>query len=218
MPQFLSTPTGSYPPNTSVEDTMNKPSLSRTETDELIHWATRDQADLALDGITDGEGYRESMYYVYQKRLDGITLEGMVKQAFGTAGFGIECARLIGEIKNSRFEWARNWKLARHVAPTRCRVKQTVTGPHVLTRLRVNQRHDLCPDAQTLCRAYAQIMAAELREVIAAACDYIQFDEHMYPESREDSPWAAEILNERIASARQVRAARLRWQHREKAF
>jgi 5-methyltetrahydropteroyltriglutamate--homocysteine methyltransferase len=142
MPQFLSTAAGSYPLNTSVEDTMNRPSLSQTETDELIQWATRDQADLPLDGITEDEGYRESVYYFYQKRLDGITSRGMVKQTFGAAGFGIECARLIGEIKNSRFGWARNWKLANHVAPTRCRVKQTVTGPHVLTRFRVNQRHD----------------------------------------------------------------------------
>ena len=94
MPPFLSTVVGSYPRNTSVEDTMKKPSLSRVETDELIQWAARDQADLGLDVITDGEGYRENMYYFYQKRLDGITFEGMVKQSFGTAGFGIECARV----------------------------------------------------------------------------------------------------------------------------
>ena len=156
MPPFVSTVVGSYPRNTSVEDTMKKPSLTRAEIDELIRWAARDQADLGLDVITDGEGYRENMYYFYQKRLDGITFEGMLRQSFGTAGFGIECARVIGEIKNSRFELARNWKLARDAAPSRCRVKQTVTGPHVLTRFSVNQRPDLYPDEQALCRAYAK--------------------------------------------------------------
>jgi len=184
---------------------MKKPSLSRTETDELIRWAARDQADLGLDVITDGEGYRENMYYFYQKRLEGITFEGMVKQSFGTAGFGIECARVIGEIKNSRFELARNWKLARDAAPSRCRVKQTVTGPHVLTRFSVNERPDLYPDEQSLCRAYAQVLAAELREVIAAGCDNIQIDEPMWTESPEDSLWAAEILNELIDSLPRVR-------------
>jgi len=188
-----------------VEDTMKKPSLSRTETDALIQWAARDQADVGLDVITDGEGYRENMYYFYQKRLDGITFDGMVQQSFGTAGFGIECPRVIGEIKNSRFELARNWKLARDAAPSRCRVKQTVTGPHVLTRFSVNQRPDLYPDEQTLCRAYALVLAAELREVIASGCDYIQFDEPMWTESPEDSLWAAEILNELIDSLPRVR-------------
>src|ERR1700691_5526115 len=207
MPPYLSTVVGSYPRNTSVEDTMKKPSLGRREIDELIQWAARDQADLGLDVITDGEAYRENMYYFYQKRLDGITFEAMVKQSFGTAGFGIECARVIGEIKNSRFELARNWKWARAAAPSRCRVKQTVTGPHVLARFSVNQRPDLYPDEQTLCRAYAQILAAELREVIAAGCDYIQFDEPMWTESPEDSLWSAEILNELIASLPPVRVA-----------
>jgi len=205
MPPFISTVVGSYPRNTSVEDTMKKPSLSRAETDELIRWAARDQADLGLDVITDGEGYRENMYYFYQRRLDGITFEGMVKQTFGSAGFGIECARVIGEIKNSRFELARNWKLGRDAAPSRCCVKQTVTGPHVLTRFSVNQRPDLYPDAPTLCRAYSKILAAELREVIAAGCEFIQFDEPMWTESPGDSLWAAEVLNELIDSLPRIK-------------
>jgi 5-methyltetrahydropteroyltriglutamate--homocysteine methyltransferase len=69
----------------------------------------------------------------------------------------------------------------------------------------VNQCPDLYPDEQTLCRAYAEVLAAELREVIAAGCDYIQFDEPMWTESPEDTLWAAEILNELIDSLPRVR-------------
>jgi hypothetical protein len=43
--------------------------------------------------------------------------------------------------------------------------------------------------------------------VIAAGCDYIQFDEPMWTESPEDSVWSAEILNELIASLPPVRVA-----------
>lgn len=207
MNPFTSTVIGSYPRNTSVEDTMKKPTLSRSEIDALIRWAARDQADLGLDVISDGEGYRENMYYFYQKRLDGVTFESMVKQSFGTAGFAIECARVVGEINNPRFELAHNWKLAREAAPASCRVKQTVTGPHVLTRFSVNQRPDLYPDEQTLCRAYAKVLADELREVIAVGCDYIQFDEPMWTESPEDICWSAAILNELIDSLPRVRVA-----------
>jgi 5-methyltetrahydropteroyltriglutamate--homocysteine methyltransferase len=207
MNPFTSTVVGSYPRNTSVADTMKKPTLSRSEIDDLIRWAARDQADLGLDVISDGEGYRENMYYFYQKRLDGVTFESMVKQSFGTAGFAIECARVVGEIKNPRFELARNWRLARDAAPAGCRVKQTVTGPHVLTRFSVNQRPDLYPDEPSLCRAYAKVLADELGEVIAAGCDYIQFDEPMWTESPEDCVWSAEILNELIASLTKVRVA-----------
>jgi len=207
MKPFTSTVIGSYPRNTSVENTMKKPTLSRAEIDDLIRWAARDQADLGLDIITDGEGYRENMYYFYQKRLDGVTFEDMIRQSFGTAGFAIECARVVGEIKNPRFDLARNWKLARENAPAGCRVKQTVTGPHVLTRFSVNQRPDLYPDDKSLCRAYAKGLADELREVIHAGCDYVQFDEPMWTESPEDIVWSAEILNELIASLPRVRVA-----------
>ena len=207
MKPFTSTVIGSYPRNTTVEDTMKKPTLSRSEIDHLIRWAACDQVDLGLDVISDGEGYRENMYYFYQKRLEGVTFESMIKQSFGNAGFAIECARVVDEVKNPRFELARNWKLAREAAPARCRVKQTVTGPHVLTRFSVNQRPDLYPDEQALCRAYAKVLAEELREVIAAGCDYIQFDEPMWTESPEDVIWCAEILNQLIASLPRVRVA-----------
>jgi 5-methyltetrahydropteroyltriglutamate--homocysteine methyltransferase len=205
MTHFRNTVVGSYPRPTKVEDTLKKPTLNQAEVDELIQWAAKDQADLGLDVITDGEGYRENMYYFYQKRLEGVSMENMPKKTFGNAGFGIECARVVGEIKNPRCNLAHNWKVARAAAPKDVRVKQTVTGPHVLTRFSVNERPDLYPDEPALCRAYARILAEELREVIAAGCDFIQFDEPMWTEAPEQSEWAAGILNELIESLPKVR-------------
>jgi 5-methyltetrahydropteroyltriglutamate--homocysteine methyltransferase len=205
MKPFRNTVVGSYPRPSKVEDTLKKPTLNQAEVDELVRWAARDQASLGLDVITDGEGYRENMYYFYQKRLDGVSMENMLKKTFGTAGFGIECARVVGEIKNPRCNLAHNWKTARDAAPKNVRVKQTVTGPHVLTRFSVNERPDLYPDEQSLCRAYAKVLAEELREVIAAGCEFIQFDEPMWTEAPEQSEWAAEILNELIDSLPKVR-------------
>jgi 5-methyltetrahydropteroyltriglutamate--homocysteine methyltransferase len=205
MTRFRNTVVGSYPRPTQVEDTLKKPTLNQTEVDDLIRWAAKDKSDLGLDVITDGEGYRENMYYFYQKRLDGVSMENMPKKTFGNAGFGIECARVIGEIKNPRCNLAHNWKIAREVAPKHIRVTQTVTGPHVLTRFSVNERPDLYPDEPSLCRAYAKVLGDELREVIAAGCDFIQFDEPMWTEAPEQSEWAAEILNELIESLPKVR-------------
>ena len=142
MPPFVSTVVGSYPqPDWLVDRAMLKDTVPRVRLREL---------------------WRVAEPYLAQAQDDATLL---VKQSFGTAGFGIECARVIGEIKNSRFELARNWKLAREAAPACCRVKQTVTGPHVLTRFSVNQRPDLYPDEQALSRAYAKVLAEEIREV-----------------------------------------------------
>ena len=205
MKPYRNTVVGSYPRSTTVADTLKKPTLSPAEVDDLIRWAVKDQASLGLETITDGEGYRENMYYFYQKRLDGVDMREMVPKNFGTAGFGIECARVVGEIKNPRFNLAHCWKLAREQAPAGCEVKQTVTGPHVLTRFSVNERPDLYPDEPSLCRAYAKVLSQELQEVIAAGCTQIQFDEPMWTESPEQSEWAADILNELIDSLGAVR-------------
>ena len=184
---------------------MKRPTVPQAEIDDMIRWAVREQADLGLKLVTDGEGYRENMYYFYQKRLDGVSMENMVQQSFGSAGFAIECARVTGKIRNPRCNLAHNWKVARDAAPPGVAVKQTVTGPHVLTRFSVNERPDLYPDDQTLCRAYAEILRQELAEVIAAGCDQIQFDEPMWTESPEQSEWAVDILNELIGSLGRAR-------------
>lgn len=205
MRPYRATVVGSFPRPASVSDTMKRPTVPQAEIDEIIRWAVREQAALGLETVTDGEGYRENMYYFYQKRLDGVSMENMVLQSFGPAGFAIECARVTGEIRNPRFSLAHNWKVAREAAPAGVVVKQTVTGPHVLTRFTVNERPDLYPDEQALCRAYAAVLRQELKEVIAAGCEHIQFDEPMWTESPEQSEWAAGILNELIDSLGGVR-------------
>jgi len=48
-----------------------------------------------------------------------------------------------------------------------------VTGPHVLYCFNINERKDLYPDAQALCRDWANV----LREEIALGCEHVQFDE-----------------------------------------
>lgn len=198
MSAFRNTVVGSYPRPEKLEDTMKRPVMNREEVDNYIKWATKDQASLGLDTITDGEGYRENMYYFYQKRIDGVTFEDMPKITFGSAGFGIECPRVIGELKNSRFDLARNWKIARDAAPANVEVKLTVTGPHVLYRFSVNERKDLYPDAQALCRAWANVLRDEIAEAIELGCEHVQFDEPMWTESPEESLWAAQILAELI--------------------
>lgn len=200
MKPYRATVVGSFPRPTVVADTMKRPTVTQAEVDDMIRWAVCEQASLGLEMVTDGEGYRENMYYFYQKRLDGISMEDMVLQSFGPAGFAIECARVTGPIRNSRCQLAHNWKVARDAAPAGVTVKQTVTGPHVLTRFSANERPDLYPDDQSLCRAYAEVLRQELSEVIAAGCEHIQFDEPMWTESPEQSEWAVEILNELIQS------------------
>ena len=198
MTDYRATVVGSYPRNIPVVDTMKKETISDDAALDMIRWAVEDQVSLGLEIVSDGEGYRENMYWFYQKRMDGITMEDMAYKSFGEAGFGIECARLVGELGETRWHLANKWKAAREAAPADVLVKQTVTGPHMLSRFTVNERPDLYEDGIAVARAFVDVLARELSEVVDAGCEYIQFDEPVLTLSPDEADWAADVLNELI--------------------
>ena len=198
MTDYRATVVGSYPRNIPVVDTMKKETISDDAALDMIRWAVEDQVSLGLEIVSDGEGYRENMYWFYQKRMDGITMEDMAYKSFGDAGFGIECARLVGELGETRWHLANKWKAAREAAPADVLVKQTVTGPHMLSRFTVNERPDLYEDGIAVARAFVDVLARELSEVVDAGCEYIQFDEPVLTLSPDEADWAADVLNELI--------------------
>jgi 5-methyltetrahydropteroyltriglutamate--homocysteine methyltransferase len=192
---FRTTVTGSYPRPHQPDNTMRKPTLSRTEADDMIRWAVKDQADAGLDIVTDGEGRRENMYYFFQKRLDGVSFDEMEYRKYGPLGFGIEVPKVVGRIENPRFELARDWKVAREAAPRGVEVKLTCTGPHMLAKFSNNARTDLYPTDRDLAQAYVAVLRPELEELVRAGCQLIQFDEPAWTAFPEESAWAAEVLN-----------------------
>jgi 5-methyltetrahydropteroyltriglutamate--homocysteine methyltransferase len=192
---FRTTVVGSYPLPHQPKDTLKKPTLSRAEADDLIRWAAKDQAEVGLDVITDGEGRRENMYYFFQKRLDGLSFEEMEYRKYGPLGFGIEIPKVIGRIENPRFDLARDWKVACESVPGEVEVKLSLAGPHMLAKFSNNERTDLYPSDRHLAEAYAQVLKQELRDVVRAGCELIQFDEPAWTAFPEDAKWAAEVLN-----------------------
>jgi 5-methyltetrahydropteroyltriglutamate--homocysteine methyltransferase len=175
---------------------MKKPTLSRSEADEMIRWAVNDQVEAGLDIVTDGEGRRENMYYFFQKRLDGISFDNMQYRKYGPLGFGIEIANVTDRIENPRFELARDWKVARDTAPPSVEVKLTCTGPHMLSKFSNNTRQDLYPSDRALAEAYASALRAELEELVSAGCELIQFDEPAWTAFPEEAVWGAKVLNQ----------------------
>ena len=66
------TTVGSYPRKDKPKDTLRKPTVSEEEALDMVQWAVEEQCNIGLDYITDGESYRENMYWFYQLRIDGV--------------------------------------------------------------------------------------------------------------------------------------------------
>ena len=208
--KFLTTVTGSYPRKEIQKDTLRKSSVDDDQALEMVKWAVKEQSELGLDIITDGEGYRENMYWFYQLRTTGIdainkkyknfsiggSLDNVdLSKTHGNKGFGVECAVIKSELKNLNTKLAQKWKTARLNTPEHIEVKQTITGPHLLSRFSVNERTDLYPDDKSLAFAYADILIEELEQVCNEGCNYIQFDEPVWTENVTESEWGADVLN-----------------------
>ncbi len=208
--KFLTTVTGSYPRKEMQKDTLRKSSVDDEQALEMVKWAVKEQSELGLDIITDGEGYRENMYWFYQLRTTGVdainkkyknfsvggSLDNVdLSKTHGDKGFGVECAVIKSELKNLNTKLAQKWKTARLNTPEHIEVKQTITGPHLLSRFSVNERTDLYPDDKSLAFAYADILIEELEQVCNEGCNYIQFDEPVWTENVAESEWGADVLN-----------------------
>ena len=83
---YTTTVTGSYPRKEVQKDTLRKPSVSEEESFEMIKWAVKEQSDLGLDIITDGEGYRENMYWFYQLIIDCVYIENKKYKQYTVVG------------------------------------------------------------------------------------------------------------------------------------
>ena len=206
---------GSYPRKNRPKDTLRKPSVGIGEMIEMIRWAVKDQCDLGLDVITDGEAYRENMYWFYQLRLDGVNCQEKKYKQFTVGGsmagvdlskvhdlvrekggFGIECAVVDGQIENPCWGLAKKWRCAQESASEGVIVKQTITGPHMLARFSVNERKDLYKDDIALAIAYGECIKQEIRALEKEGCKNVQFDEPVLTESPHECVWAAEIIND----------------------
>ena len=208
--KFLTTVTGSYPRKEIQKDTLRKSSVDDDQALEMVKWAVKEQSELGLDIITDGEGYRENMYWFYQLRTTGVdainkkyknfsiggSLDNVdLSKTHGNKGFGVECAVIKSELKNLNTKLPQKLKTARSNTPEHIEVKQTITGPHLLSRFSVNERTDLYPDDKSLAFAYADILIKELEQVCNEGCNYIQFDEPVWTENVAESEWGADVLN-----------------------
>ncbi len=213
------TTVGSYPRKNKPKDTLRKPSVSEKEAFEMIEWAVKDQCELGLNFITDGESYRENMYWFYQLRVDGVNCNEKKYKQFSLGGstdgvdltkahplvnekggFGIECAVVNEKIQNPKWDLAKKWRKAQDSTKGNVIVKQTITGPHMLSRFSNNERKDLYKDDVELAYAYAECIKDEVRELENQGCEYIQLDEPVLTESPSECTWAADVINDIIDS------------------
>jgi len=163
--------------------------------DAAVKSALKDQEVAGVDIVTDGELRRETMIYFFAGRIKGFRLYGPMRP-IGTLDPGIQMPDPVvyEKVSKGHLDLAEHFRFARDHSTRH--VKVCVTGPHMLARRCTNEAYS---SDWELVFDLAAILNEELRELVAAGCDFIQIDEPVwvgYPDEVRD--WAVEAFNRMV--------------------
>lgn len=139
--------------------------------DDATRLAVHDMEEAGVDIVSDGEIRRESYFNLFATNLSGIDLDepGYMPDRTGAR---IPVPRVVGPIRRLRPVQVRDAEFLRSV--TRHPIKMTVPGPFTMSQLAVDEHYG---DEEALIMAYADAVNAELKDLKAAGCDFVQIDE-----------------------------------------
>ena len=165
--------------------------------DNAVRSAIVDQEIAGIDVITDGELRRETMVYFFTRRIEGYDNTGRM-QPIGNLDPSIQMPDPI--VRDTVRRGSLGAEMARHFrfldAYARAETKVCVTGPHMLAKRAHNEAY---PSDRELVFDLAEILNADLKEVVAAGCRAIQIDEPVWvgwPD--EVRAWAVEAFNRTV--------------------
>lgn len=177
---LMATSIGSLPRPTWLAATERSRATFRLEGEELrqaqddaIVLALREQEDLGLDILTDGEQRRESFVYHAAATWDGIDMANQrEKETYRNRRSPRMVPRVIGKVKRRAPACIEEVRFSK--AHTQHPVKVAVAGPMTVIDSTINEAYG---DEAELAMDIAAAVNAELLDLQAAGCDVLQLDE-----------------------------------------
>jgi 5-methyltetrahydropteroyltriglutamate--homocysteine methyltransferase len=263
-PLFPVTVVGSFPRSQAVLKAQRKRQRGNIDaveyeqiTNEAVIETLRLQEAAGLDIVTDGEQRRDNFYSFITEHIAGIRLMTLAElldyvddkaaferllNALDVPAFALKNPVVTGKLKRTSPLVVNDYQFAR--AHTTKPIKVTLPGPYLLTRSMwvKSLSAGTYPDKESLGSDVVAILRAELTELAAAGCTFVQFDEPVLSEvalagphethsfmcaalSKKSSPeeelsFAVELINQVVAGiSGQVKTAlhvcRGNWSQRE---
>lgn len=167
--------------------------------DNAVRSAVMDQEIAGVDIITDGELRRETMVNFFSMRIHGFDMSGKMKQ-IGNLDPEI---RMLDPVVREKVRRKGSLGMDGHFrflrACARARTKVCVTGPQMLAKRATNEFY---PTDRELVFDLAGILNTELRDLVAAGCDFIQIDEPVWVGYPQDMGWLVESFNRLVEGVR----------------
>ena len=194
LPIFPTTSVGSFPkPDYLLKARADfaKNKITRAELDQVERRATefwiRQQEELGVDVLVDGEMYRGDMVAYFAGKLTGFEEGGLVR-SYGNRYYHKPI--ITGEVRwesPMTVDW---WKYAQSL--TSRPVKGMLTGPYTVMDWSFNEYY---PDRKATCLALAVPIRREVEALIQAGAKIIQIDEPASSVRPEELPLIIEAMH-----------------------
>ena len=163
---------GRFPPRVRAKELWRvAPKWLAQAQDDATLLAIRDQEEVGLDIITDGEMRRESYSNRFATALDGVDIDNP-GIALDRSGHPNPVPRIVGKVSRRHPVEVRDVEFLR--ANTDRMIKMTVPGPFTMSQ---QAQNDFYQDEEEMALDYAAAVNAEIKDLFAAGADIVQIDE-----------------------------------------
>ena len=194
LPLFITSTVGSFPKTDYVLEGRGKfarKEISQKDLEALERRATefwvRQQEEIGLDVLVDGEQYRGDMVADFADLLPGFETGGLVR-SYGNRYYFKPI--IVGEVTWSSPLTVSWWKFAQGL--TTKPVKGMLTGPYTIMDWSFN---DYYPDRKAACFALAMVIRREVEALVEAGARIIQIDEPALSVRPEEMDFALEAMH-----------------------
>ena len=165
------------------QDWISGDTLRRVE-DDCIRQAVRMQAELGLQGVTDGEFRRGSWHMDFLYQIGGVaktdqTLRIQFRNEAGPVEAALGAFRIGGKLRLDKTIFGEDFAYLKSVAPPGTTAKLTIPSPSMLHyrggRAAIDET--AYPEMEAFWHDLAEVYAKEIAGLAALGCTYLQLDD-----------------------------------------
>jgi len=159
---------------------------------DYVAEVVKEQEDAGLDLVTDGLVYWYDLLAHPARRLDNITINGLVR--FFDTNTYVRQPEVNGKIGGT-FGIADDFKKAK--SQTTKELKAVIPGPYTLARHSISKSNG---DLSSMAMAYAEALGRELEALNAAGATVVQIEEPSLLKVPDDAEMVRNVLKRAVAS------------------
>ncbi|MDH3739488.1 MAG: methionine synthase [Alphaproteobacteria bacterium] len=161
---------------------------------DAVRLALRDQEEAGIDIVSDGEQSRQHFVHGILEKIEGIDFEHKRRIGIRDDRYEADCPTVVSDLRRNGPIHRDEVAFAR--AHTDHDLKFTMPGPMTIVDTLADTHYG---DRPAMAMAFADILNAEAREIVAAGANVIQFDEPAFNVYLDQVPtWGVEALNRAV--------------------